>query len=203
MKPSEINETYWAERWQNNETQWDVGKITTPLKQYIDGLSNKSIRILIPGAGNGYEGIYLLEHGFTNVTLLDISDKPIENLKKILPKKWHSHIVKGDFFMLNEKYDLILEQTFFCAIHPDWRKEYVKKTEELLSENGVLAGVLFDANFDQPFPPFGGNLEEYESLFFTFFEGKIEKCYNSIKPRINRELFIILKKRRNKEITVN
>ena len=58
---------YWEERYQNNEIGWDVGAITTPLKDYIDQITDKSIRILIPGAGNGYEFDYLIKKGFFNV----------------------------------------------------------------------------------------------------------------------------------------
>ena len=49
---------YWEERYQKGETGWDAGKITTPIKEYIDQLTNKNLKILIPGAGNGYEFDY-------------------------------------------------------------------------------------------------------------------------------------------------
>ena len=48
------------------------------------------------------------------------------------------------------------------------------------------SGVMFNKYFGNPFPPFGGNIEEYKSLFNEKFEIKtLENCYNSIKPRKN------------------
>jgi hypothetical protein len=44
-----------------------------PIKNYIDTLKDKDIAILIPGCGNTYEAAYLLEQGFTNVTVIDIA----------------------------------------------------------------------------------------------------------------------------------
>ena len=38
---------YWEERYQKGETGWDAGKITTPIKEYIDQLTNKNLKILI------------------------------------------------------------------------------------------------------------------------------------------------------------
>ena len=53
---------YWEERYQKGETGWDAGTITTPLKEYIDQLTDKNLTILIPGAGNGHEFDYLIDN---------------------------------------------------------------------------------------------------------------------------------------------
>jgi methyl halide transferase len=62
-----MDNNYWNTRYLEEQTGWDIGYPSTPLKEYIDQLTNKSIRILIPGCGNGYEGEYLHQNGFTNV----------------------------------------------------------------------------------------------------------------------------------------
>ena len=54
-----LNSDYWENRYKTNEISWDAGTITTPLKEYIDQIEDKSIKILIPGAGNSYEFEYL------------------------------------------------------------------------------------------------------------------------------------------------
>lgn len=190
-----IDANYWTKRWQANETQWDLGAPSQPLKKFIDGLTDKNCAVLIPGAGNAYEGIYMLENGFTNVTILDISPEPIEALKKKLPEHWHKHLVCGDFFAFDKRVDLIIEQTFFCALDPKLREQYVKKMHELLNDNGRLVGLLFNDKLNDDHPPFGGSKTEYELLFSDLFIGKLEECYNSIEPRKGRELFINLKKK--------
>ena len=187
----ELNKTYWETRYQNNETGWDAGSITTPLKDYIDQLTNKDLKILIPGAGNGYEFDYLIQKGFTNVFVIDIAPSPLEAIKKRKPE-YSSHLLLGDFFELNETFDLILEQTFFCALDPKLRIHYVSKMHQLLDPNGKLAGLLFDFPLTNEGPPFGGSKEEYSELFSNKFQIKtLEKAHNSIKPREGKELFFI------------
>jgi hypothetical protein len=52
------------------------------LKKYIDTLKDKDIAILIPGCGNTYEAAYLLEQGFTNVTVIDIAPTLVKNIEQ-------------------------------------------------------------------------------------------------------------------------
>lgn len=191
---SKLNETYWSQRYLNNETGWDVGSPSTPLKEYIDQLENKNIKILIPGCGNAYEAQYLFENGFTNVFVIDLSPIPLQNLKKRLPDFPESQLLEGDFFDLTNHFDLILEQTMFCAIDPRLRMEYARKATEILNEGGKLVGVLFNREFEGG-PPFGGTKDEYVTYFSNHFQNVyLEPCYNSIKPRQNSELFMMCEK---------
>lgn len=92
--------------------------------------------------------------------------------------------------------DLIVEQTFFCALEPALRKKYVQKTHTLLKEKGKLIGLLFQFPLTTKGPPFGGSKTEYENLFKNDFSIKIlETAHNSIKPRQNNELFFIFEKK--------
>jgi thiopurine S-methyltransferase len=191
---SKLDRDYWSKRYQTNETGWDVGTPSTPLKEYIDQLENKNIKILIPGCGNAYEAQYLFENGFKNVFVIDLAPIPLENLKKRVPDFPSNQLLEGDFFELTNQFDLILEQTLFCAIEPRLRMDYARKSSELLVEKGKLAGVLFNREFDGG-PPFGGSIEEYLGYFSVHFQNvHLEPCYNSIMPRQNSELFMICEK---------
>jgi hypothetical protein len=191
----ELNSDYWENRYKKNEIGWDTGSITTPLKEYIDQLNNKDLKILIPGAGNGYEFDYLINNGFKNVFVVDIAATPLKNIEKRNPK-YKSNLILLDYFELNQKFDLIIEQTFFCALDPNLRKNYSLKTSEILNSKGKIAGLLFDFPLTEDGPPFGGSIEEYKNLFSKTFDIKIlEKAYNSIKPRANKELFFIFEKK--------
>ena len=175
----------------DNKTGWDIGYISTPLKAYIDQIKNKEIDILIPGAGNAYEAEHLHDNGFYNVTIIDIAAQPLLNLKKRIPALEDKFLVQDDFFSHKGQYDLIIEQTFFCALDPVLRKNYAEKMHELLRSNGKLVGVLFDRVFDHNGPPFGGNLEEYNIIFSKYFNiHTLSTCYNSILPRKEQEVFI-------------
>lgn len=186
-----MDQNYWDARWENQETGWDIGYASPTLIKYIDGIADKSTAILIPGCGNAYEAAYLLQQGFTNITLIDIAPLAVENLKKKLDGNSAINILCEDFFEHKGAYDLVLEQTFFSAIPPFRRKEYVAKMHEILNENGSIAGLLFNKHFNNPFPPFGGSTEEYQTLFQPYFDiKKMEESYNSIPPRQGSEVFI-------------
>lgn len=186
-----LSADYWNERYINHAAQWDLGTVSPPLKEYIDQLTNKSISILIPGAGNSYEAVYLMEQGFTNITVIDIAPTVIEYLNAKYPNQNTIKFFVSDFFNWNGQYDLIIEQTFFCAIDPSLREDYVKHMSQLLAPKGKLIGLLFNRPF-QGGPPFGGDIITYQALFDAYFKFEIlEPCYNSITPRANTELFFI------------
>lgn len=183
----------WTHRYSNDETGWDIGYISPPLKNYVDTLDNKELRILIPGGGNGYEAEYLWQKGYKNVVLLDWSEVPLKAFAAKNVDFPTQHLVCGDFFLHQGSYDLILEQTFFCAIEPSLRAAYAKKMHELLKPGGRLVGVLFNVTFSKEGPPFGGSAAEYRGYFEPYFEFRhFETCYNSIPPRAGNELFVEL-----------
>ena len=181
-------DTFYSE---DHSPGWDIGYVSTPIKDYIDQLTDKNVKILIPGAGNAYEAEYLKEKGFNNVYVMDWSTQAIGSFIKRYPGFPSENILTEDFFEHKGNYDLVIEQTFFCAIHPSERQMYAKKVFDLLKPGGKLVGLLFDdALFDNK-PPYGGSREEYENYFKPYFSFKVyETSYNSIKPRAGRELFI-------------
>ncbi|MGO3184560.1 MAG: methyltransferase domain-containing protein [Aequorivita sp.] len=186
-----LDENFWSKKYTAGDMGWDIGYVSTPLKEYIDQLSNKELKILIPGGGNSYEAEYLFNSGFTNVSVVDISSIPLENLLKRNPSFPKENLLHLDFYDLEETYDLILEQTFFCAQDPKFRKKYVSKMHELLKPNGKLVGLLFNIPLNDNKPPFGGHKQEYHSLFEKkFIIEKMETAYNSIPPRAGNEVFI-------------
>jgi SAM-dependent methyltransferase len=193
---NQFSESFWTERYRQQETQWDAGSITPPIKKYVDQLTDKSIRILIPGAGNGHEAEYLFNNGFKNVFVIDISPEPIHNIQKRLPVFPAAQLITGDFFAHVGQYDLIIEQTFFCALDPSLQALYAPQMQKLLKPGGKLIGVLFIDPLNATAPPFAIPEEAYIDLFQPYLQlQKLETCYNSIKPRQNRELFIIAEKR--------
>lgn len=188
-----LDKNYWDERYLNHQTGWDIGYVSPPLKQFFDTLTDKHLRILIPGGGNSYEAAYLLEQGFDNVTVVDISEVVCQRLVDDYQNKG-LQVVCGDFFEHSGVYDLIVEQTFFCAISPSLRTNYVQKMVKLLSEDGLLAGLLFNRAFEGG-PPFGGSVAEYQALFDKAgFKVTFDLAPASIPPRAGSEVFFTAKK---------
>jgi methyl halide transferase len=172
-----LDKTYWNNQYQAHTTGWDLGEVSPAIKNYINTLNDKDIRILIPGCGNCYEAIYLLEHGFTNITLIDIAPALVEKLKIKFNENNNINIVLGDFFEHQGEYDLIIEQTFFCALPPQMRQKYVSKMYHLLAKEGKIKEA------------------------FAFL--KMEVCQNSVTPRAGSELWIQLQKNSDVVVTLH
>lgn len=185
---------YWTSRYENQNTGWDIGYPSTPIKEYFDQVEDKNLRILIPGAGNAYEAEYLYQQGFTNVFVMDIAPQPLEKFGERMPDFPKNQLIQADFFEHQGEYDVIVEQTFFCSFPPllKNRQAYAKKVAELLSKGGKLVGLwfTFPLRGDLVRRPFGGSKSEYIGYFEPYFDIRVlELCYNSIKPRQGNELF--------------
>lgn len=189
-----LNKEYWENRYKENKTGWDVGYANPSLIKFCLNVIPYETKILIPGCGNAYEGAELYNNGFHNITLLDISEEAISSAKAKHPELPSSVFKQGDFFDEENQYELIIEQTFFCALDPDIRSNYVDQLYKLLVPNGMVIGVLFNKDFEGG-PPFGGSAEEYTKLFERKFEVvRMDQCYDSIPQRQGTEVFFVLRK---------
>ena len=191
-----LTKDFWEEKYNDGDLKWDIGYVSTPLKEYIDQLAHKEIKILVPGAGNGYEVAYLHQMGFKNVYVVDLVEQPLKHIETVCRNFPKDRLMQADFFDLQQdSFDLILEQTFFCALPPARRKDYVQKMNALLKPSGKIVGLFFDFPLTETGPPFGGSKSEYENLFKPSFQIKVlERAYNSIQPRKDKELFFIFEK---------
>lgn len=186
---TELSSAFWTKRYQDNQTGWDLGQVSPPLKAYFDQLTNKDLKILIPGCGFGHEGKYLIENGFKNVYFADFSSYVMESISKQNPEIPSEQLLCTNFFDINDTFDLIVEQTMFCAIDPKLRADYVEKSAQLLKEKGKIVGLLFNREFESG-PPFGGSIMEYMELFNTHYKRILMSvCFNSIEPRKGTEVF--------------
>jgi len=191
-----LDKEFWNNRYYTAQTGWDIGYPSTPLKTFIDTIEDKDLNILVPGSGRSYEAEYLHKKGFKKVTIIDFSTLALSEFANRVPSFPKNQLIEGDFFEHEGQYDLILEQTFFCAIDPSLRKDYVNHTSNLLNKNGKIVGVLFAEEFRNNNPPYGGTKEEYQKLFSThYIIDKMEIAKNSIKERKGIELFISFKKK--------
>ena len=191
LKQSVAQAQYWQDRYEQGKDGWDIAAAAPALVDFVQKNIQPHQSILIPGAGRAYEAEALYRMGYSNVFVLDFAAQALEDFAQRMPNFPSNQLIQADFFKHNGQYDCILEQTFFCAINPDWRPKYVKKIFQLLKPQGQFAGLLFDRNFDQS-PPFGGSREEYQKLFapMNWKKMSLKPCQNSIAPRLGTELFI-------------
>ena len=197
MKRDSLNENFWNKKYLNNDAEWDLGIISPAIKKWFDTKKNKNLKILVPGSGKGHEVKYGFDYGFNNIYYLDISTEATTFFKKNCPNFPDKQILTCDFFDLKKDlfFDIIIEQTFFCAISPILRKNYIRKTHEILKKNGCIIGLLFNKKFDTQGPPFGGFYEEYIELFSDLFLiEKLENSMQSVHTRKENEYWIKMRK---------
>lgn len=189
----ELTADYWQARYENGDTGWDAGSITEPIKAYFAQISDKNAKILIAGAGNAHEAIYLYQNGFKNIYVCDWAAAPLAYISAALPDFPKNQLLQADFFALDMPnfFDFAVEQTFFCALPPALRPDYAQKMQNLLKKEGKIVGLMFDFPLNlQGEPPFGGDKSEYIGYFSPYFANiDLTPCYNSIKPRAGKELW--------------
>ncbi len=196
MNASLLDGNYWDDRYKNKETGWDIGYPAPAIVSYAEESITENASILIPGCGNAHEAKALLDKGFSQITLLDIAPTLVEKVSKEFAGNPHIQIVCQDFFQHQGQYDYIIEQTFFCALNPSLRSNYVQQMHTLLNPKGILSGLLFKREFVQQGPPFGGNQAEYQQLFESQFDIlQLTDSTNSIPQRQGNELFFELRKK--------
>ena len=190
--PSDPN--YWRERYRTAQTGWDLGGANAGLLAAATTYFRPGHRILIPGAGRGHEAEALWRRGYREVYVCDWAEEAFVTLRRSGALPGADRLIVGDFFALDGDYDGILEQTFFCAIDPARRAEYVKQCARLLRPGSRWVGVLFDRDFEGG-PPFGGTRAEYRELFSERFDVEsLGRFGGSIAPRRGTELLGVMRK---------
>jgi SAM-dependent methyltransferase len=185
-----LDAAYWEERYAKNDFPWDIGYSNPILTRYVEQKVAKDAKILVPGAGSAYEVEVLWNKGYTKVKALDYATDAKERFLERVPTFPHQNYLLGNFFELTDTFDIVLEQTFFCALDPKLRMNYVEQMHRILRDEGVLFGLLFEMEKPDG-PPFGGNSAEYQAIFGKYFEMRtLEKCLESIPPRLGSELVI-------------
>lgn len=183
---------YWSERWATANTPWDIGYPSPPILDYATQFP-KTTRILFPGAGRAHEAIALHRAGYTAVFVCDWVEAAFEHLREVAPEFPEDQLLVSDFFAVASTYELILEQTFLSALPPPRWPDYVRKTHELLSPSGRLAGLLFAQPFSHDGPPYGAYSADYRQLFQSHYKVlQFDFSEKSIAPRKGRELFFEL-----------
>ena len=191
---------YWEKAYQSKDVGWDLGMPTPVFKKWIKKYKNK-LSVCILGAGNGWDAIHIAKQGHL-VTAVDFAKSAISNIENSAKKHKISLITHHmNIFNLSNLYsnhfDVVLEYTCFCAIHPSDRRKYLEVVKHILKPKGELVGLLFplDKNSDEEGPPFAVELQSTIILISKYLNFvKQEYSPLSIKSRLGREVFINFQK---------
>ncbi|AFS53423.1 MULTISPECIES: methyltransferase domain-containing protein [Leptospirillum] len=165
---------FWNQRYLDKNTGWDLGQPAPPFVRLVEkGEFGPPGRVLIPGAGRSYEGIFLASRGY-DVTCVDFAPQAVREAREAARQAGVKlTVVEEDFFRLDPRtigvFDYLVEHTCFCAIDPPMRQAYVDQSHALLAPGGLLIG-LFYAHGREGGPPWTTTEEEVRGLFGKKFD---------------------------------
>tara|TARA_X000001036_G_scaffold427009_1_gene455100 strand:- start:917 stop:1534 length:618 start_codon:yes stop_codon:yes gene_type:complete len=202
MINDEDNPKFWENIYKNDDAGWDLGGPTPVFVKISSILKPKKLCII--GCGRGYDAVMFAKNNF-DVTAVDFAPSAVTSLRILAREnKVIINVLEQDIFSLASQYDnhfdYVIEQTCFCAIHPNKRAEYEKLVYRILKTNGKLIGLWFplDKNINEGGPPYGTTVKEVKSLFKDRWMLESEEFpKDSIKPRKSREKLLIFEKFEN------
>lgn len=189
----------WQRHYETDDLRWDIGEASPPFVRLWDERRLQPGDAIIPGCGRGHEAVFFAERGF-NVTAVDIAPGAAHCLRRILnEKRLPVNVVLGDFFELgpahDNRYDVMFEQTFFCAIAPSRRDRYVETAFRILKPNGILTALFYETG-EPGGPPFNTSREDVLRHFAIRFDiERLEKTPHSVERRKGKEWLGILRRK--------
>jgi SAM-dependent methyltransferase len=148
---------FWDTRFRGGVTPWDAGGAPPRLAEWLRHRA-QPMRVLIPGAGTGYEAALFAEHGH-DVVAIDFSDAAVEAAQR----RGHG-VLKADFFAYPEKdFDLLYERAFLCALPRRLWPRWAGRVAQLVRPGGELAGFFY-LDDNERGPPFGTSRGELAGL---------------------------------------
>ncbi len=157
MSDDRLRRSFWDGKYAGGHTPWDLGQVSDAVRRLAQDRFPPGGRVFIPGCGRGYEALFLARQGY-KVTAVDIAEAPLHDLRSAA--RGHNlplDLVHEDVFSwarkTKERFDVILEQTFLCAIEPVLHADYEAMARRLLKPDGCLMGVFMEVQSDDG-PPF-------------------------------------------------
>jgi SAM-dependent methyltransferase len=197
------NDVNSARKWEADYARqtdgWDLGEPTPVFKRLLLQGQLTPGRMIVLGAGRGYDARLFARHGF-RVTAVDFASEAAKEMQRLADPAAPVEIIQQDIFTLpeafNSSFDYVLEYTCFCAIDPNRRAEYADLVTRLLKPNGIYIDLAFPLDERKGGPPFAVTETEIFDLFQTrgFKLLSREKPADSVLPRRHAEELFIFQK---------
>ncbi len=174
----------WEARWREGRTGWDRGRSAPALVSVVERGELPDGRALVPGCGAGYD-VLTLASPERQVLGLDIAPTAVSRFSALrssagVPEE-RARVEVADFFTFDpgpERFSLIFDYTFLCALPPSRRAEWAERVDELLAPAGelltliypVLPGVMPSVSEPGEGPPYPMHPEHVRDLLAGRFE---------------------------------
>ena len=138
---------YWETLYQTKKDSWDLGKANPALLEFFKNtLCPKKGRVLVPGAGRGWDAIAWAQRGHETLAV-DYAQTAVGVLSAAAEKHPKLSVLNIDLFELSPKstepFDIIYEYGCFSAIHPGRRDEYFEVWDKMLRPGGLVIAIFY------------------------------------------------------------
>jgi len=165
---------------EQNEVSWYQPKPQTSIDFFVENSIPKDAKVIDVGGGDSYLIDNLLEMGYTNLFLLDISENAINKIKNRLGGK-----VKNVTFIVSDVLDFQSEISFDvwhdrASFHFLTSDEEIANYQNLVSNSVAENGLLFLGTFSESGPLKCSGLE-----IVQYSEAKFKKIFGSCFAILN------------------
>jgi SAM-dependent methyltransferase len=189
---------FWEQAYQEGRDAWDLGGPTPVFQRLLRSGEFPPGRMIVPGAGRGYDAREFARHGFT-VTAVDFAADAVQDMRDRADLAAPVEILQADIFELPDAmagtFDYVLEYVCYCAIDPRRRPEYADAVARLLKPGGTFIDLAMPVDDHTGGPPFAVSVAELLTLFtergFTLVRREIPP--DSVPPRRGREELLIFR----------
>ncbi|MEM7517098.1 MAG: methyltransferase domain-containing protein [Planctomycetota bacterium] len=168
----------WAQRYAEKNTPWDNGEAHPDLRERFADLDlPRGGRALVPGCGRGHDALFLAQQGL-NVLAVDLVEGLADEVGARFEKLGSRFLVADALTLeIDEPFDLVFEQTFYCAIDPEQRPAWAALQARALKPGGKLAVLVFpiDRPKDLGGPPWQTRSEDLQAVLGENFRLLVEE----------------------------
>jgi len=195
-----LEESGWDGTWQKGITPWDVGYMQPPLREVIESDRvnwPRTGKALVPGCGAGHDVRFIAESLGLQTIGADISSTAIEKAKATNGNAPGVSFELGDFFAIEDQFDLIYDYTFFVALPPTMRPDWGKQITKLVKPGGYLITLIFPIDPPQDHgPPYFVRPNHYEEVLHSADWEKLfqEVPKHSTEEHKDREVIAVWKR---------
>ncbi|TPX33679.1 thiopurine S-methyltransferase [Synchytrium microbalum] len=196
------SEDGWEQAWQKKLTLWDQGVSSPALVNLCKepGLVPEG-RALVPGCGGGYDCFLFASSGNRTAVGVDLAPSGValaeQNRDKLGISEDKVKFICGDFFKfdLEDRFDVVFDYTFLCALSPSLRKPWAARMSEAIKPGGVLICLMFPLASYEGGPPYALNVDLYHELLDETFECMFVRDCESFAPRQGQEKISMWKRK--------
>lgn len=180
----------WAQRYATRDTPWDLGdahpEIVARIAAGLVPASASSARAWVPGCGRGHDALALARAGW-RVSAMDFADATQGDLNLRLAE-FGGRFLLGDVLesALEERFDLVLDHTFFCALDPRLRARWGAAIGRSLAPAGRVCALVFPVGkpASEGGPPYGCSTQDLQAALGPEFRAQLdEPCLHRAQKR--------------------